>query len=143
MLERTSSARDRDSSDPACLHRKMVSIEQDAFCSIIPNLASQLQIDTGKLLANKLCSQKLLSTSKWKHNLSLDGGGTEQKGNDLLVALQTEIEVDNNKVYELIRILKDLQDYEAIGKQLEGTEIRFYTASALCISECVLVCQRV
>ena len=57
--------------------------------------------------------------------------------------LQTEIEVDNNKVYELIRILKDLQDYEAIGKQLEGTEIRFYTASALCISECVLVCQRV
>ena len=73
-----------------------------------------------KFLATKLYSSNLLSPSKWKQNLSSEGGDTAQKGNDLLVALQTEIEADNSKVIKLIKILKDIPEYQAIGKQLEG-----------------------
>ena len=96
------------------------SIEQDAFCSIVPKLSNELQLDRSKILANKLYSSNLLSPSKWKQNLSSEGGDTAQKGNDLLVALQTEIEADNSNVIKLIGILKDIPEYKAIGKQLEG-----------------------
>ena len=108
------------------------SIGEDAFRTIIPKLASQLQIDTDSLLANKLFSENLISSKKREHILA----STEKKVEYLMVALQTEIEEDDSMVDKTIQVLKSLQGYEAIGCQLEGTTLSntlYHLTCKLCI----------